>query len=281
VGDEEHDTGWLVDTMVLPEYRNRAAGSRMMVEAHQDQPLSLSLGQTSEMREICLRLGWNQVAPLQVAQMLVRPENVLKGKLPSPAVYAAGLGLRATATVRDWFNERRHYEVREVDRFGERHDELWKRASRDITCGVVRDASYLNWKYVDQPGQRFLRLEICEGRELRGVAIWMFREADEHYRYRRALLVDLVTPLSDHGPLRQVIRAACSSATSAGADALLCHHVGGHLTDALRDCGFHLRTPERFLLIDPGPLSGTARKLALSADNWFVTQGDSDIDRPW
>jgi acyl carrier protein/GNAT superfamily N-acetyltransferase len=68
IGSEYHDTGWLVDTMVLPEYRNRAVGSRLMLEAHEDQPFSLSLGQTAEMREIQFRLGWQQVAPLQIAQ---------------------------------------------------------------------------------------------------------------------------------------------------------------------------------------------------------------------
>jgi GNAT superfamily N-acetyltransferase/acyl carrier protein len=281
LGDEERDTGWLVDTMVLPEYRNRALGSRLMVDAHEDQPLSLSLGQTEEMREICLRLGWSQVAPLQVAQLLVRPENVLKGKLPRPAAYAAGMGLRASATLRDWLKERRQYDARAIDRFDERHDTLWTAASRDLTCAVVRDASYLNWKYVDQPGQECLRLELSDGAELKGIAVWLFREADDIYRYRRAFLADLVTSLSDGAAVRQVIRAACSAATDAGADALLCHHIDGRLTGALGDCGFHLRRPERFLLVDPGPLSGAARERALAAANWFVTQGDSDIDRPW
>src|SRR5688572_32282386 len=50
-------------------------------------------------------------------------------------------------------------------------------------------------------------------------------------------------------------------------------------SDALRDCGFHLRKPERFLLVNPGTLSGAARDGVLSAASWFVTQGDSDIDR--
>jgi len=267
--------------MVLPAYRNQAIGSRLMVEAHGDQPFSLSLGQTSEMREIQFRLGWKQVAPLQTAQLLARPANVLKGKLPRPAVYAAELGLRASATLRDLLGERRQFEARIIDCFDERHDRLWQAASRDMTCAVVRDASYLNWKYVDQPGQQFLRLELLDGKDLKGIAVWMVRNADDIYRYRRAFLVDLVTPLGEAAALRQVIRAASAAATAADADALICHHVGARLTEALRDCAFHLRKPERFLLVDPGPLSGPSRDRVLSADAWFVTQGDSDIDRPW
>jgi acyl carrier protein len=280
IGDEERPTGWLVDTMVLKEFRSQAVGSRLMVEAHDDQPFSLSLGQTAEMREIQLRLGWKQVAPLQVAQLLLRPENVLRGKAPAPAVWAASLGLRASHAVRDLLGDRRRLSVTTLDRFDDRHDRLWQEVSRDVTCAVVRDQSYLNWKYVDQPGQEFLRLEVRDGDAIVGVAIWTFRDADQHYRYRRAFLVDLVAPMGQHAVVTQIIQAACGALSHKHVDAALCHHIDRRLTEALRAAGFQMRTPERFLLVDPGSLSGADRERVLSADNWFVTQGDSDIDRP-
>jgi hypothetical protein len=280
MGDEVRQTGWLVETMVLREYRSRAVGSKLMVDAHEDQPFSLSLGQSAEMREIQLRLGWRQVAPLQVAQLLVRPDQVLKGKLPAPAAWAAGLGLRASNALRGVLREAPRLDVREVERFDERHDRLWACASRDLTCAVVRDASYLNWKYVDQPGQQFLRLELTGADGVHGVAIWMFREADAHYRYRRAHLVDLVAPFADAAALQHLVVGACRAAAEHGADALLCLHIDARLTRALRAAGFHLRSPERFLLVDPGPLAGEALDRVLSPRSWYVTQGDSDIDRP-
>ena len=153
-------------------------------------------------------------------------------------------------------------------------------ASRDLTCAVVRDASYLNWKYVDQPGQQFLRLEVADDQGIKGVAVWMFREPNRKCRYRRAFLVDLVAPLADATSLLHVIKATCA-AVSGEADALLCRHMDGRLTRALRHCGFHLRQPDRFLLVDPGSLTGLSLDRALSSESWFVTQGDSDIDRPW
>lgn len=278
--DRELDTGWLVDTMVLKDYRTQAVGSRLMVEAHDDQPFSLSLGQTAEMREILFRLGWKQVAPMTIAQLLARPGNVLKGKLPAPAAWAADVGLRSSSALRGLMANRAALTVAPVDRFERRHDDLWASTSKDVACAVVRDASYLNWKYVDQPGQTFVRLDIRDARGLAGVAVWMFREPDGSYRYRRALLVDVVAPLADAARLQQVVRAACDAAIDKGADALLCHHINPRLTAALRSCGFHVRKPQRFFLISPGPLPEPLRDQALSADNWLVTQGDSDIDRP-
>jgi len=93
--------------------------------------------------------------------------------------------------------------------------------------------------------------------------------------------VDLVAPLTDESRLAQVIEAASAAAADRGADALSCLHIGSALTDALRRHGFRLREPERYLLIDPGGLEPRALDTALSADSWFVTHGDSDIDRPW
>jgi len=281
VGDEQLNTGWLVETMVLKDYRTQAVGSRLMVEAHEDQPFSLSLGQTAEMREIQFRLGWRQVAALQTAQLLVRPGNVLKGKIPTPAAWAADVGLRTSSALRDLLGHRSTYSATAIECFGRRHDALWAEASRDLPCAVVRDASYLNWKYVDQPGQDFLRLEISDGRDLKGVVIWMLRDADDVYRYRRAFLVDVVAPLSDTMALQQIVKAACGAAADRGVDALVCHHVNKRLTQALGATGFHLRRPERFFLVDPGSLSGSLLDSVLAADNWLVTQGDSDIDRPW
>ena len=149
------------------------------------------------------------------------------------------------------------------------------------TCAVRRDASYLNWKYVDQPGQDFLRLELSDGKGIRGVVVCMFREPDDAYKYRRAFIVDLVAPLSDGRVMSDLIQVAVDAATARGADALLCLHVNPLLTAVLRHAGFRLRQPSRFLLVRPGPLEGRHRDNLLGASGWYVTQGDSDIDRPW
>jgi hypothetical protein len=275
------DTAWLVDTMVLESHRTDALGSRLMVQAFEDLPFALSLGQTAEMRAILLRLGWRQVAPLQTAQLLIRPQNVLKGKMPSAVAWAAGIGVTVSATVRDALRENSRFAACEINRYGGEHDRLWDNAARDIGCAVVRDASYLNWKYVAQPGQEFVRLDIRDGDALIGSAVLMFREADRDYRYRRAFLVDLVAPLSDSAVLQRIVRTVTGAAAQRGADALVCMHVSEPLTDALRACGFLMREPTRFLVVSTGPMDMSTASQFVSADEWFVTQGDSDIDRPW
>jgi GNAT superfamily N-acetyltransferase len=280
MGTEERLTAWLVDTMVLPEYRSQALGARLMMEAHDDLPLALSLGQTEQMRAIQLRLGWHKVAPLQTAQLLIRPERVLRGKMPAAAALAAGLALRAGGALREATRQRQDVTVRAISRFDQFHDDLWTLCSREITCAVRRDASYLNWKYVDQPGQDFLRLEISSPSGARGIVVLMFRQPDQVYRYRRAFIVDLVAPLANTGFMTDLLAATVAAAAERGADALLCLHIGSRLTAGLQEAGFRMREPSRYLLVRPGPLADGPRARLLDPDGWFVTQGDSDIDRP-
>jgi hypothetical protein len=151
----------------------------------------------------------------------------------------------------------------------------------DVVCAVERDASYLNWKYVDQPGQDFIRLALHGATgDLAAVAVCMLRPPDQHYRYVRGFLVDYVGPLADAVLLEQVFRAVSSEMARRGADALLCYHTDQHLTDAARACGFQMRRPERYLLVRREGLSDS-ELLSGAARDWFVTHGDSDIDRPW
>ena len=57
IDDDERVSAWLVETMVLEAYRSQAVGARLTVEAHEDLPFALSLGQTELMRAVQLKLG--------------------------------------------------------------------------------------------------------------------------------------------------------------------------------------------------------------------------------
>jgi hypothetical protein len=212
---------------------------------------------------------------------MIRPERVLKGKLPGPAAFAAGLAVRVRGAFRDAMHGRPHGSVRELTHFDASHDRIWHTHQAEYSCAVRRDASYLNWKYVDQPGQDFLRLEITSSSGAQGLVVLTFRDPDEAYRYRRAFIVDLVGPLSDEAVMAELLLTVSRAAVENGADALVCMHISPQLTAALKGVGFHLRAPSRYLLVRPGDLEAGLHQRLLDPAGWFVTQGDSDIDRPW
>jgi hypothetical protein len=45
--------------------------------------------------------------------------------------------------------------------------------------------------------------------------------------------------------------------------------------------GFFPKKPSRFLLVAAGGVSAAVQRAVVSPEQWFITFGDSDIDRPW
>jgi len=282
---EEQLTGWFVETRVLESMRGRAVGPMLIKKALEDLPFNLSLGQTEQMRELQFALGWRQVTPLPVHALILNPAQVLQGKLHNPlarkvasATWTLGRSLRQRIQGNGHGTE---LEVVEITNFGDKHTQLWERVKGGYQCAVVRDSSYLNWKYVEQPGQEFVRLDLCRSGELKATLVLMFRDPDDAYQYRRAFIVDFVGPLDDPGILRGTLLAAAQSCQDRGADAVVLHALCRSLETAARACGFLRRPPTRFLLIATGGLEPSQAEALSTVEKWFLSMGDSDIDRPW
>jgi hypothetical protein len=258
--------------MVLEAARGKAVGPMLVAKAKQDLPFNLSLGQTE------------RVAPLERLVFVVRGVRVLAGKLPAPLTTPAGAFLALWQQLRYWRGRRRltsAFEVREVVQFGEAHDRLWARVEPDYPVAVVRDASYLNWKYVEQPGQSFIRFEIAANGEALAVVVLSISEPDHTYRYRRAWLTEIVVPPANNDLIWATLETVRKTCMSRNVDLIVFDVISEPLVHQAIAFGFMRRKPSRTLLIatvEPPTESG---ELALDGRNWLVTRGDSDIDRPW
>lgn len=279
VGAQEKTTAWLVDTMVLPSHRDQGIGARLMLQAQEDMPFSLSLGQTAQMRTILKTMGWKHVGPLQTYVLALNAHRILQEKLPSSVVPAVSTLLTLRRNTRRLLTTHSAGPTvsHKVERFSARHDQLWHEVSSCYGCATVRDASYLNWKYVDQPGQEYTRLEIKRGDELVGCVVLLTTEPNEIYRHRRAYIVDLITS-TDSGHLYPTLRAAIRHCEQIGIDALVMNLINRPIERALKNFGFMRRSPTRHLLVSCG--EPASQPELLDPASWLITHGDSDIDRP-
>ncbi|MFM8289654.1 MAG: hypothetical protein ACKOGA_23440, partial [Planctomycetaceae bacterium] len=251
-------------------------------------PLGLSLGQAKQMKAIIKNLGWQQITPLNHSVLLLRPGHVLKSRLPVGTrhlawalISASNLARQARRIARSTPGDAQSFQIHEVQRFETRHDQLWQRAAGDITCAVVRDAAFLNWKWVDQPGQDFVRIELIHNGECQGVAVLVLRPPSPPDKFTRAHLLDLVVPLGSPDLVRMLLQGVIDKASQMGAGLLDCHHHDERLSIQLKKLGFRTRSPQRFFWVHlPDDCDSNLRRAWLEPRNWFLSEGDSDIDRP-
>jgi hypothetical protein len=283
--DHELITGWFVETMVSEAYRGKAVGPMVVKKALEDLPFNLSLGQTDWMRKLQFALGWEQVAGLGTYVYLLDPAAILRDKLSNGVLRSgAGLLLATAQRMKRILGHRRIGfvpEVRRLEDFGAEHDALWQRVKPQYRCAVVRDASYLNWKYVEQPGQDFTRLEIRRQGEVVAVAVLMMREPDESYAYARGFVVDLVLSLEDRAVIRATLEAIRAEFQRLEAAMVVFDLISVPLVKEIQTFGFVARAPSRYLLIAEGEAAPEVAQTVRDPACWFVTRGDSDIDRPW
>jgi FkbH-like protein len=269
---------WLVDTMVLEQYRHKGIGSQILLQAEEDMPIALSLGQTAEIRRILDSLGWKQICPLHIHLFMIKPERVLRGKLPLGINRLAATYLGFQPARRSALKASRSPElkIRKIDRFDKSHDALWEQMSQGVDCLAVRDSDYLNWKYIDQPGQHFDCWEVYRSGQLRGIFVTKTEEPNSSYGYRRSQLVDLVCAMQAES-VDTVIQGCISACLSIHADAISVHLTHRLIESRLVSQGFVQRESTRFLYASRGLLESV---VGLQIADWLISLGDSDIDRP-
>ncbi len=285
LGNTTHTTGWFVETMALESVRGKSIGPMVIQKALEDLPFNLSLGQTETMRSLQFALGWEQVAPLQTYALMLKPSAVLRHKINNPlARLAAGWaiqGRRQLSNMQARPTARGETTVRQIERYDERHDVLWREVADEFPCTVIRDAAFLNWKFVDQPGQEFVRLEVASDGKPVGLAVLTVREPDEAYRYRRALLLDVVVSPSDPNAVWRLLEVVEQTSRQLQAEMLFFDLLNRPLEKQLLRYGFLAREQARVLLLSTKTLSAADQQTVMNPDHWLITRADSDIDRPW
>lgn len=279
-GGETLTTGWFIETMAAEEVRGSPIGSMLVQKALGDMPLNLSLGQTEQMRELQYALGWRDVAPLNTYVFVCGYDVNLRGKLPPVAAESAAflLGARHAWRLRRHRGARERLRARRIAGFDARHDALWDAMASTVHCATVRDAAYLNWKYVDRPGADFILLEVSEGERVVAVCVLMVVPPDAGYPYPRGFIVDLVAALDDPRRIDGVLAHAIAALQAAGARTATFYLAHPALERHLLAFGFIPRGARHRLLVSAGDADADSVRTLLDAGNWFVTMGDSDAD---
>lgn len=151
--------------------------------------------------------------------------------------------------------------------FGEPEEELWRRVAQSFSVATVRSATYLNWRYSENPDE-YTVLKLHDEGQL--VAFIVLKET-----LRRGMrigeIVDFVYSPQDRDTFCKLIRLAKSHFREAGV--VLCETwaIPGSAQERhfIRAGLIHRRASLKFLLSPNFPAP-------VDRDIWLVTQGDGN-----
>ena len=165
---------------------------------------------------------------------------------------------------------------RPLARFDERFDELWAR-HRDVAPVMqVRDAAFLQWRFLAVPEFGYEPFEVLVDGRLEG---WVVLRNLTLFDLPVGALVDVFPlPLVDDEVTREVLAFAQQHVGAKGAAFLTALLPRPHLRD-LRRFGFlpvpgRLNTRPWYLGVRTSPAE---EPLLRAVDNWYITYGDADI----
>ncbi len=279
VGDQYYRGSWAIDLMVAPAFRLRGVGAVLSETYVADNDVTIGIGITDDAFRAFRRAGWLDlgevplfVRPLDAVEMLKTRWRPIAGRFIGAVINA---GLRCLA----WGWRLRSMAVRirlkEIDRFDERMDELWHLVSPHYAIIAQRDCGYLNWRYVDHPQKnRYRRFLLSRGDELLGYAVLRLgRRHDVSAGY----VVDFLCAPKHIGTL---FGACLPVLRRWGAAVAYCSCSGVEAQGCLKWLGFKRRRSGAHMMVRTDSIDEQSAQLISRRDNWFVTAGDSDTDRP-
>jgi Acetyltransferase (GNAT) family. len=275
LGAEEVRAIWVVNIVVLPEYRRRGLGHKLFQVAHETFcPTMIALGYNEQSGSILRRRNWTQMGRINRYHRLLFPGDAAKeisrlGPLRGFAnlIYAP-FRPRASKLLPT------RGEVRAVESFDSSFDELWKDARGQWPCAVARSARFLEWQFMHQPGKKFDVLGYYENGRLLGYIVLFFRKALRGGVSHKASISDLCyTAQNSVEVIDNLLKAALHLSLQKRVGSLVTDVLDERVEQRLRHFGFrYIKNSPGFMVGPDGP-----QDLMTERSNWFLTRGDSDV----
>lgn len=230
-----------------------------------------------------LKNGWKAIGTYRQYVAVLDARGLLARRLPGPLASGGGLLLAAALAATGRRAKRARIasvHVRRVERFDSRVDRLYAEVAPSLPIAFVRDAAYLDWRYVDNPTRKH-RIAIAErDGELLGYLVYESAGGSQG----RGYVVDVLG--KDAATEDALLRFAFDEFAKEGISLVLlstlpCPRVAAMLSrngffPHPKNTPFRTATPFIVrVLLDDGTPSPAA---LLDPTRWYVFDGDRDVE---
>ncbi len=265
--------GWAMDAMVAPERQHQGTGEALFRTWERNVGAALGPGLPEHARKLLRRLRWSDpcavpclVKPL--TRRAIRQPNwpLAINRLVSPVTLPVGRFVSRSRPIRE--------EVQSIRRFDPSATALWERLAPKLDLSVRRDATYLNWRYIEPPHIRYNVVSLTRDDAMQAWAV--YRHVHEP-RGKVTLLVDFLVDPEDEGSLLTLLRWIDREARAADSDKVRAYIMHAGYRRTLRRSGYFqvksdLELSVRISAVQVPP------KFYEETDRWHITLGDADQD---
>jgi hypothetical protein len=164
--------------------------------------------------------------------------------------------------------------VRRVERAGPEFDQLWRRCGADVVASVVRDAAWVNWRYLDAPALDYHVLLAERAGQPVGYAAY---RVEVHNTGAAGFVAELFAAQADAPARRTLIAETLAALRRADADNAITLAVpGSPLERDLRSAGFLYSRGAfgvQIVPLDPNLPMDVLR----DPQSWNMAGGDFDV----
>ena len=273
VGEETRRGIWILDFILLPEYRGQKLGKRLMMQARETYPTMLALGINEHSRNVFLSLDWVQMGSVHRYHRLLYPGHALKELAAVSPLRRLANFFHAPFRPQPPPSPDQRYTVREVAQFDDSFDDLWQRAAANWSCAVVRKSRFLQWQFRQQPGKKFEVLGLYDKEQLAGYVVLFFRKAEAGGAPPKAAISDICFEGGKDDLIDELLNAALRLALERLAGSLVVDVLDPAVEARLRRFGFwRIKAAPEFTVYSPD-----RQEIMYEPGNWFLSRGDSDV----
>lgn len=275
VGEKETRAIWILDFIVHTDYRGKGLGKRLVLAAKEYCSTMITLGINEHSSAVFRSLQWTAVGGIHRYHKLLFPGNAL-GEIAKYELVRSIANFIYTLFRRGMVDssQNKNVFVHPVTSFDNTFEDLWKRASLQWPCAVVRDQSYLEWQFIKQPGKKFQILGAYERDRLVGYVVLFFRKPEYGDAPPKVAITDIVyDAASSYDVIDVLLKAAIHLALERRAGSLVTDVLDERVEKQLKDLGFwRIKAAPQFMAS-----TNEHEDLIYDSHNWFLTRADSDV----
>ena len=282
VGGKRMQARYTHDLLVDPEYRGGGLGKVIVGHARElGDFFPGGMWMTGACWKIHQTTGFDDVTELVTYTAVLDPASFTARRNFSPVkavVGRAGLGvkrLQALQRARKMVGSARST-IASMDRMDPALDAAWLELAKTYDITRVRDAGYINWKYMDHPRLQYRLVVAMQGGKPSGYLIW--RAAPKDYAEQRAVIADFLVARDDTRTLEEMVSRVLLDASAEGIDAVAIISTQSFAVAALQKLGF-VAGGSRNAWVIANWKDVMPAEWVTDLNRWHMCMGDSDGDQ--